>query len=486
MKYKIVVLGASGYIGGRLVGRLLKDGHSVRCIVRDPRKLAGREWPGVEIIKGDILERRAMAGGMEGFDVVYHLVHSVFAGGGQYKVIDQEGASIVKEASANAGIKRIIYLGSLGDRKSKLPPYHLSRNEVGDILRSGRVPVTEFRAAMIIGSGSASFDMMHALVNRLPFIMAPKFVNNVSQPISTRDTIRYLAGCLDVPESADKVIDIGGPDIISYREMMARLATQLDLKRKIIVLPLSISGFNPFWINLVTPIPTPLARMLIDGLQCRMTVENDTARKLFSLQLLSFDDTIRRSLKRIRESQVETKWSNASFTPSLDQDLEIDHIDILKNVQRLEVNVLPHQLFKIFTKIGGEHGWFFGDMLWRIRGFVDKLIGGVGLRRGRRHPENLIPGDALDFWRVESVDVGKRIVLRAEMKAPGIAWLEFSAVPYGESSSVFIQTARFYPHGLAGYAYWYALSPFHLILFKKMSKEIARRAQNEAAFSPRP
>jgi len=478
---KIVVIGGSGYVGGRLVGRLLKDGHSVRCLVRDPRKLLGRDWPGVEIFKGNILDRESIATAMAGYDIVYYLVHSISAGAEQYAELDRKGASIVREVAALSGVKRIIYLGILGNRNSTLPPYHRSRNEVGEILASGSVPVTEFRAAMIVGSGSASFDMMHALVNMLPIIVAPRLVNTISQPISTRDTIRYLAGCLDVPESIGKVIDIGGPDILSYNEMMLRLAKQLNLKRRIFVVPgLVPPWFSSFWINLVTPIPTSLARMLLDGLQCEMVIENDLASKLFSLKLMGFDESVARALSRVRELKVETKWSNASFAPEPDQDVENNYSALLKDVRQLKVNALPEQVYKVFISIGGERGWYFGHILWRIRGFVDKIIGGVGLRRGRRHPLDLIPGDALDFWRVETVEVGRRVVLRAEMKAPGIAWLEFCASPIGRSKTLFTQTATFYPHGLAGFAYWYALSPFHVILFAKMAREIARHAENES------
>jgi uncharacterized protein YndB with AHSA1/START domain len=348
------------------------------------------------------------------------------------------------------------------------------------ILANGPVPVTEFRAAMIIGSGSASFDMMHALVNRLPVMVAPRWVSTRSQPISIRDVLRYLVETLRTPASAGMVIDIGGTDILSYRDMMQRLARSLGLTRRIIVVPVLTPRLSSLWVNLVTPISASLARSLVEGLRSEMICRSDLARKLFAFEPRGFDESVARALDRIQSSAVETTWSSASMAAQPEADTTLSDAQLLSDRREREVNAPADTVYSVIAAIGGANGWYFADGLWRLRGFMDKMIGGVGLRRGRRHPTQLLPGDALDFWRVESVEPGRKVVLRAEMKLPGRAWLEFTVEPLGAERSRMIQTARFYPRGLLGLGYWYGIYPVHIPVFVGMANAIRRRAEARA------
>ena len=477
---RILIIGATGYVGGRLVPLLLDEGYRIRCMVRDPRKLEGRGWAGVEIVRGDVLNLDSLRHAMQGCTVAYYLVHSMGAGEDHFVERDRRAAQNCVTAAAECGLKRIIYLGGLGER-SDAPSLHLrSRNEVGMILANGPVPVTEFRAAMIIGSGSASFDMMHALVNRLPVMVAPRWVSTRSQPISIRDVLRYLVETLRTPASAGMVIDIGGTDILSYRDMMQRLARSLGLTRRIIVVPVLTPRLSSLWVNLVTPISASLARSLVEGLRSEMICRSDLARKLFAFEPRGFDESVARALDRIQSSAVETTWSSASMAAQPEADTTLSDAQLLSDRREREVNAPADTVYSVIAAIGGANGWYFADGLWRLRGFMDKMIGGVGLRRGRRHPTQLLPGDALDFWRVESVEPGRKVVLRAEMKLPGRAWLEFTVEPLGAERSRMIQTARFYPRGLLGLGYWYGIYPVHIPVFVGMANAIRRRAEARA------
>jgi uncharacterized protein YbjT (DUF2867 family) len=474
---KILVIGATGYVGGRLVPRLLAAGYTVRCLARDPRKLDGRNWEHVEVVRGDVLDVDSVLRAAWGCDVLYYLVHSMGEGESQFQERDRTAAKNTADAAAAAGVRRIIYLGGLGKRSSDLSPHLRSRNDVGEILASGPVPVTEFRAAMIVGSGSASFEMMHSLVNRLPVMTAPKWVSTRSQPIAIRDVLRYLIDCLDIPASDGRVIDIGGPDIVTYKEMMERFAHHLNLKRAILVIPVLTPRLSSLWINLVTPISASLARPLVEGLRSEMVCETDLARRLFPFCPLTFDEAVALALQRIRDRNVETRWSNASVDEEGESDDPAAMVQILSDVQRIHVRATPEIVYEVFSGIGGSNGWYYANGLWKIRGFIDKMIGGVGLRRGRRHPDDLVPGDALDFWRVESIVPGGALVLRAEMKVPGRAWLEFSVQPEGSGGSILTQVARFYPRGIWGLLYWYGVYPLHLLVFRGMARGIAAKAE---------
>jgi len=473
----ILVIGASGYVGGRLVPRLVDAGYAVCCLARDPRKLDGRSWEHVEVLRGDVLDRDSILRAAQGCDALYYLVHSMGEGESQFQDRDRTAAKNTADAAAVAGVRRIVYLGGLGKRSSDLSPHLRSRNEVGEILASGSVPVTEFRAAMIIGSGSASFEMMHALVNRLPVMTAPKWVSTRSQPIAIRDVLRFLVDCLKIPASEGKVIDIGGPDIVTYKEMMERFARQLHLKRAILVVPVLTPRLSSLWINLVTPISASIARPLVEGLKSEMVCETDLARRLFPFTPLTFDEAVALALQRVRDGNVETRWSDASVQPDGESNDPSAMLQLLSDVQRIHVGAAPETVFRVLSGIGGSNGWYYANGLWKLRGFIDKMIGGVGLRRGRRNPDDLVPGDALDFWRVEAVVPGRMLALRAEMKVPGKAWLEFSVQPDSPGGSVLTQTARFYPRGVWGLLYWYGVYPLHLLVFRGMARRIAAKAQ---------
>jgi len=473
---KILVLGATGYIGGRLVPRLVDAGYPVRCMVRDPRKMEGRSWKNVEVVEGDVLDRSSLRRASEGCSIVYYLIRAMGRGEELPDGEDRVGARNMCEVAADVGMDRIIYLGGVGRGAPGLSPILRGRREVGEVLASGSVPVTEFRAAMVVGSGSASFDMMHALVNRLPILFLPKWASTRQQPISTRDVLYYLVASLGVRESKGTVIDIGGSDILTTKEMMDRFARVLELKRLIFVLPVHFPRLSAFWVNLVTPIPSSVARRIVESLRSEMVCSKQDVHSLFEHQPRGFDEALTYALKRVQELKIETSWSNATHTMFEDVDLE-EQAQLLSNTQRIETTVPAEMVYNSFVSIGGANGWYYANILWRIRGFLDKVVGGVGLRRGRRHPFELVPGDALDFWRVESVEQGKKVTLRAEMKVPGRAWLEFSVEPLGVQRSLFTQTALFYPRGVWGLLYWYAIYPIHILVFRGMARTIVRNAE---------
>lgn len=474
---RVLVIGATGYIGGRLVPRLVQAGHVVRCLARNPRKLAGRSWQNVEVVQGDVFDPDSIANAAMGCEVLYYLVHSMATGEGEFEERDRHAARNTVTAAEHAGVQRIIYVGGLGKRASNLSAHLRSRNEVGEILRSGKCPVTEFRAAMVIGSGSLSFELMHALVNRLPIMTAPKWVSTRSQPIAVRDVLRYLVDCLSVPASIGRVIDIGGPDILTYRDMMLRFAKLLGFRRWIIVVPVLTPRLSSLWVNFVTPVSATIARPLIEGLKSEMVCESDLALKLFPFNPLSFENAAKLALERIRSKTVETRWSNAAIAGSEEEGGLEGQLQLLSDVQTSEINASPEKVFQVFSSIGGTNGWYYADFLWGIRGFIDKMIGGVGLRRGRRHPVELLPGEALDFWRVEEAVPAKFLLLRAEMKVPGRAWLEFKVEPGVAGGSHFTQTARFYPRGIFGLFYWYSVYPIHVMVFRGMARGVKKRAE---------
>jgi uncharacterized protein YbjT (DUF2867 family) len=471
----ILVIGATGYIGGRVVPRLIEKGHRVRVLVRDPQKVAGRGWQGVDIVRGDLQNPDSLPPAFKNIDIVYYLAHAMTAGSKSFESLDRAAAWHVTTLCQINEVKRIIYLGGLGKRSTDQSPHLRSRHEVGDILRAGRVPVTEFRAAVIIGSGSYSFEMIHHLVNRLPVMISPKWLLVRTQPIGIRDVLQYLIETIDRPETAGKIYDIGGPDILTYRDMLKTVADVLGLRRYIITVPVLTPKLSSYWINFVTPIPTKTARVLIESLRHETICENDDALRDFPVRPIGFEETVRRAFSKFRSHAVETTWTDAS---PIESQSVIDPSHLLTDQRRVRVNSPVETLFSVVTSLGGNRGWLYANRLWRLRGFIDKQLGGVGLRRGRRHPVNIATGDALDFWRVEEYIPLQRIVLRAEMKVWGGAWLEFETKAVGENKSELIQTARYYPHGLTGLVYWYAIYPIHVPVFRGMVKAIAREAEN--------
>jgi uncharacterized protein YbjT (DUF2867 family) len=480
-KKPILVTGATGYIGGRLVPQLLSRGYDVRCLARDPNRLRSRSWESqVEIVAGDVLDRASLVPALEGCRSAYYLVHSMAGGTGSFRDRDLQAAQNFAAAVGEAGLERIIYLGGLG-RRDEQPSKHLSsRHEVGEILRAGTVPTTELRAAMIIGSGSASFEMLRALVKRLPVMVCPRWVSNRTQPISIRSVLAYLVGSLETPATAGLVFDIGGPDVLTYKEMMERFAAILGRRRWIFVVPVLTPRLSAYWANLVTPVPASIAFPLIEGLKSETICEDDRIKSLVLVEPIGFDAAVRLALEKIRQHEVATRWTNASM-PGRDQPrVPFDPRDFpIHDEQTVTCDCPAATLFDQVQRVGGDRGWYYADMLWEVRGWIDRVIGGVGLRRGRRDPTNVFLGEAIDFWRVEDMVPGERLLLHAEMKVPGDAWLEFRALPLEDGSrSQLIQTAFFRPLPFWGRLYWNVLHPIHRLIFRGMARNIARAAES--------
>ena len=483
----VLVTGATGYIGGRLVPRLLEAGHRVRCLAREPRKLDGRPWAGdprVEVVAGDTSDIASLRRALEGCGAAYYLVHSMVAAGHEYAERDRTMARAFARAAEDAGLERIVYLGGLGELGAGLSEHLASRREVEELLASGQTPVTVLRAAMIIGSGSASFEILRYLVERLPVMVTPRWVSTESQPIAVRNVVQYLVDCLGVPETSGQTLDIGGPDILSYRELMRIMAEERGLRRRYVVpVPVLTPRLSSLWIHLVTPISHRIARPLAEGLRNRVVCRNDDALRLMPQDLLTVRQAIRAALDRVAHDDVETSWSMAGPIPG---DPDWAGGTVFTDRRALVIEAPPEAVWRAVVRIGGGHGWYAADGLWRLRGWMDRLVGGPGLRRGRRDPDEVGYGEALDFWRVTGLEKNRRLSLRAEMKLPGEALLEFSLAPDAAGTRL-IQTARFRPRGLAGLAYWYAVLPLHAVVFAGMLQGIRAAAlglPGEAAGSP--
>ncbi len=474
---RVLVTGATGYIGGRLVPRLMAKGHQVRCIARNPTRLEGHPWPGVEIVLGDLGDSTATANALRGIEVAFYLVHSM-AEGQAFRERDRLMALAFGEAAAKAGVKRIIYLGGLGDPEEVHSKHLVSRQEVGRCLSESGVPVIEFRAAVIVGSGSASFEMIRALTERLPIMITPKWVNTRCQPIGIRSVLEYLVEALDHPD-ATGIFEIGGLDVLSYRDMMLRYASIRGLRRIILSLPVPKPELSSRWVDLVTPIPFRIAHPLVESLQTEVVVRDDRALRAFSVQPTGYDEAVHRALARMAYDDVMTTWASSLSSLSLDKP-EADQLGayegMLLDRRRRRVKADPAWVFEVICSLGGEEGWPAGNALWQLRGFMDRLVGGVGMRRGRRHPRELRVGDPLDFWRVEALEPGHLLRLRAEMKLPGRAWLQFEVLPDPEGARV-EQTAFFEPRGVMGYLYWYSVIPFHRFVFPGLVGAVKERAE---------
>ncbi len=472
----VLVTGATGYIGGRLVPRLLAAGHRVRCLARAPRKLADRPWaksPGVEIVEGDASDPAALDRALAGCRAAYYLVHSMVAAGGEYAERDRALARAFAAAAERAGLERILYLGGLGELGEGLSEHLASRREVEALLASGRTPVTVFRAAMIIGSGSASFEILRYLVERLPVMVTPRWVTTECQPIAVRNVVQYLVDALDRGETAGRTLDIGGPDVLSYRELMRTMAEERGLGRRYVLpVPVLTPRLSSLWIHLVTPLSHRIARPLAEGLRNRVVCRDAQAQRLLPQPLLTVRQAIRAALDHVAQDEVETSWSMAGPVPG---DPDWAGGTVFTDRREVAVEAPAEAVYAAVVRIGGGQGWYAADGLWRLRGLLDRLVGGPGLRRGRRDAAEVGYGEALDFWRVTAVERNRRLALRAEMKLPGEALLEFEITPAGDGARL-AQTARFRPRGLFGLAYWYAVAPFHAFVFDGMAQGIRREA----------
>ncbi|MBK8034647.1 MAG: SDR family oxidoreductase [Chloroflexi bacterium] len=480
----VLVTGVTGYIGGRLVPLLLEEGHQVRVLVRDSVRLQGRAWlEQVDVVQGDVLKPDTLDAALAGIDVAYYLIHSM-RDGDDFHERDVRAARNFAAAAEHQGVKRIVYLGGLGDSATELSQHLRSRQQTGDALRESVVPVTEFRAGVIVGSGSLSFEMIRYLTERVPIMICPRWVYTRIQPIGIRDTLNYLVSALNNQESAGQIIEIGGAEVITYRDMMFGYARARGLRRYMIPVPVLTPRLSSYWVHWVTPIPGDIARPLIEGLRNEVVVRSDTARKLFpDIKPATFAVAVSRTLEKLEASEVETSWADALVSSQPDQVptvLSTNEGMILEQRQQF-VKASPGTVFRAFTSLGGANGWLYFNWAWYLRGILDRLVGGVGLRRGRRHPADVRVGDALDFWRVEAVERDKLLRLRAEMKVPGLAWLQFKAEPLEDGNTHLIQTAFFAPKGLFGLLYWYILYPLHSLIFSGMIRKLAQRAEDLTA-----
>jgi uncharacterized protein YbjT (DUF2867 family) len=475
----VLVTGVTGYIGGRLVPLLLDAGCRVRVLVRDPIRLQGRSWlDQVDVVQGDVLTPDSLDAALTGIDVAYYLIHSM-RGGEDFHERDIRAARNFGAAAERQGVKRIIYLGGLGDTRTELSPHLRSRQDTGDGLRESAVPVTEFRAGVIVGSGSLSFEMIRYLTERVPVMVCPRWVYTRIQPIGIRETLEYLVSALKTPESTGQIIEIGGAEVMTYRDMMFGYARARGLRRFMIPVPVLTPRLSSYWVHWVTPIPGDIARPLIEGLRNEVIVRDDLARKLFpDIQPTTFDLAVSRALEKLEASQVETSWADALVSSQPDKTPTVlsTHEGMFLEQRQQLVKASPSAVFHAFNSLGGAKGWLYFNWAWYLRGVLDRLVGGVGLRRGRRHPTELRVGDALDFWRVEAVEANRLLRLRAEMKVPGVAWLQFKAEPMEDGTTQLIQTAFFAPKGLFGHLYWYGLYPLHGLIFSGMIRKLAERA----------
>jgi uncharacterized protein YbjT (DUF2867 family) len=471
----VLLTGATGYIGGRLVPLLEEAGVRLRCLARHPGALASRVSPATDVVAGDLLDPASLDPALAGIDVAYYLVHSMGAHG-DYLEMDRAAARNFGDAARRAGVRRIVYLGGLATGDAALSKHLRSRLETGEVLRASGVPVVEFRASVVIGSGSLSFELIRALVERLPVMICPRWVSTLAQPIGIDDVLAYLAAARGLPGEGSRTFEIGGADRASYGDVMREYARQRGLKRVMISVPLLTPRLSSLWLGLVTPVYARVGRELIEGLKNQSVVTDPAALAAFPVEPIGLRDTIERAIRYENRTFALTRWSDARCSGGsapLPADARFGRR--LVDRRRIRVAADADRAFAPIARIGGERGWYFGTWLWRLRGAMDLLIGGVGMRRGRRHPDVPAVGDALDFWRVEAFEPGRRLRLAAEMKLPGRAWLEFE-VEKDADGAIVHQTAVFEPVGLSGVIYWYALRPMHAVIFGGMLRAIARRA----------
>ncbi|MER6669377.1 SDR family oxidoreductase [Amycolatopsis japonica] len=484
---RCVVLGATGYVGGRLVPQLLEAGHEVRVVARSPEKVAEEPWRDrVEVERGDVTDPASIETALTGCEVVYYLVHSLARK--DFVDVDREGAKTVAEAAKTAGARRLVYLGGIVPDDEELSPHLASRAEVGRVLLDSGVPAIVLQAAVIIGSGSASFEMLRYLTERLPAMVTPRWVRNRIQPIAIRDVLHYLVHAAELPSEVNGAFDIGGPDVLTYLDMMRRYAVVAGLPRRAVVpVPVLTPWLSAQWVNLVTPVPKAIAVPLIESLVHEVVCHDHAIAEHIpdpDAGLTHYERAVELALSRIRNADVPTRWSDASgdAAPSdpLPSDPDWAGGTVYEDKREQRTDATPEALWDVIESIGGEHGWYSFPLAWSVRGWADRLVGGVGLRRGRRDPRRLHLGEALDWWRVEYLDRPRLLRLRAEMKLPGRAWLELGVESDEDGRTIYRQRAVFEPHGLAGHAYWKGIAPFHGVVFGGMVRNITGAAQKAA------
>ena len=474
----IFLTGATGYVGGRLLSVLQRYGYRIRCVARRPENLCSRLSETTEVVRGDLLDRASLVEAMRGQDIAYYLVHSM-GSSGDFAEEERRCAENFANAALESGIRRIIYLGGLG-ADAPNPSDHLSsRRQVGDILRQSGVPVIEFRASIVIGSGSVSFEMVRSLVERLPVMITPRWVSVAAQPIAINDLLEYLRLTITLPLDGNRVFEIGGADKVSYGELMREYARLRGLRRVMLPVPALTPHLSSLWLGLVTPLYARVGRKLIDSLRNPSVVTDPSASKTFPIQPMGIRDAIAAAMGNEDQEVAETRWSDALSSSGKARTWGgVRFGTRLVDKRSVVVPASPHAAFAPIRRIGGDAGWYFGNWLWRVRGFIDLLVGGIGVRRGRRDPSDMAVGDAVDWWRVERYEPGRMVRFYAEMKLPGRAWLQFEVTPADDGMGAVIhQTAEFDPVGLGGLAYWYALWPAHAAVFRGMIRNIAKAAR---------
>jgi uncharacterized protein YbjT (DUF2867 family) len=475
-KSRILLTGATGYVGGRLLPVLESAGHEVRCLARRPEYLLPRVGPNTEVVRGDCLEPASLDPAMMGVDAAYYMVHSM-GSTGDFEYLDRRAAADFGAAACRAGVKRIIYLGGLGQRAEGLSPHLRSRQETGETLRACGVPVVELRSSIVLGSGSLSFELIRALVERLPVMVCPRWVHVKAQPIAIEDVVAYLVGSLNLPRNRSRVFEIGGADQVSYAEIMREYARQRGLRRLLIPVPVLTPKLSSLWLGLTTPLYARVGRKLIEGVRNPTVVTDDEALRAFDIRPMSLSEAIARAMRNEDRKYAITRWSDAISSSGRPKSWGgIKFGSRLVDSRTARVAASPRNAFTPIRRLGGSRGWYYANWLWHLRGFIDLLVGGVGMRRGRRDPEELQIGDALDFWRVEAFEPDHRLRLAAEMKLPGRAWLEYEVRSHDGGSEI-TQTAVFDPVGLGGLLYWYGIYPLHSRVFGGMLRAVKRRAE---------
>jgi uncharacterized protein YbjT (DUF2867 family) len=488
MASTVLVTGGTGYVGGRLIAALEQRGVGVRALARRPEALRPRVSATTEVVRGDVLDAASLARALADIDTAYYLVHSMGAGR-DFAELDRRAALGFGRAAREAGVRRIVYLGGLGETADDLSPHLRSRQETGEMLRESGVPVIEFRASIVIGSGSLSYEMVRALTERLPVMICPRWVAIEAQPIAVDDVIAYLVGALELPVSGSRIFEIGGPDVVSYGAIMREYARQRGLRRLLIPVPLLTPHLSSLWLGLVTPLYARVGRKLISGIRNATIVRNPEALSVFSVRPRGLSEAIARAIAASDGPAGASRWSDARSAGVAGGSPQAAGARRFTDVRSTVVAADPAAAFAPIRRIGGDTGWYCGNLLWRARGAVDLLVGGVGMRRGRRDAETVHVGEPLDFWRVEAFEPDRRLRLEAEMKLPGRAWLEFEVERRGEGSSRIRQTATFESSGMFGLLYWYSLLPIHILIFSGMLRAIARRgaagARARVVSSPR-
>ena len=471
---KILLTGITGYIAQRLLPVLLQDDHQVICCVRDKRRFANKHAsPNVSVVEVDFLDEETLQNIPQNIDIAYYLIHSMSSQTGNFEEMEKICANNFKKTIEKTNAKQVIYLSGIVN-DADLSKHLSSRKNVEDILLSQNYALTTLRAGIIVGSGSASFEIIRDLVEKLPIMIAPKWLKTKCQPIAIRNVVDFLKGVINCPETFNKSYDIGGPDVLDYKEMLLRFAKIRGLKRSIYVIPVMTPKISSYWLYFVTATSYALATNLVHSMKVEVIAKPNNLAELFKIQLIDYGTSIKMAFDKIEQNQVLSSWKDAQSSDILEkgisQYVEVPINGCFRDIQQMKVVDTDKALDRIWA-IGGTTGWYYGSWLWKIRGFLDQLVGGVGMRRGRRSDTEILPGDALDFWRVLLADKDeKRLLLYAEMKLPGEAWLEFRI----DEDNMLIQTATFRPLGVAGRLYWYSVLPFHGFIFKGMITNILK------------